>query len=132
MSKDFVVRVLPGEYAICRLAPESSIPDSPEDAKFCSVTVTEAEISVVCESSHVPAGCQTTDADWGIVYIDAQMDLDIVGVLAKLLAPLRKAGISIFAISTFDTDYVLIRKSKLPVALNVLRSVGYDVRDEDG
>ena len=130
MSKDFVVRVLPGEFAIVRLAPDSAIPDRPEDTSFWSVTCSEAELSVVCETRDLPVGSQTTDPGWGIVYLDAQMDLDIVGVLATLLAPLREAGISVFAISTFDTDYVLIRKSKLATALNVLRSAGYDVRDE--
>lgn len=129
MSKDFVVRVLPGEFAISRLAPDAEIPSRPAETRFWSVTVTEAELSIVCEASHVPAGCQELDAGWGIVYLDAQMDLDIVGVLATLLAPLREAGISIFAISTFDTDYVLIRKSKMTMALNVLRNAGYDVRD---
>ena len=126
----FTLRVLPGSFAICKLPPSAAAPAEPTQTVFWSCTRTKNEVSVVCEQNLAPQESEQ-DTGWSMLYLDAQMELDIVGVLATLLAPLKEAGISIFAISTFDTDYLLIREQNLPRAMVVLAEAGYEVADRD-
>ncbi len=103
--------VLRGSFAICRWAPGESLPVSVTEGTFFSVTRTPAELSAVCDLAAVPPGVKA-DGPWSVLAVRGPLDLNMTGVLAGLAAPLAAAGVSIFAVSTYDTDYVLGTKPR--------------------
>lgn len=116
------IQTLDSDYSICRLPPVADAPMRPEATEFWSLSTTAEEISVVCETRLAPEGVMV-DSGWKVFRVAGAMDLDEVGVLCRLLEPLRQAGISIFAISTFDTDYVLVRAEKFEEAVRCVEQV---------
>ena len=121
-----MLSVLPDTYAICRLDPDAPVPDWACGGPFCSVTRTQEELSIVCSDANVPAEIRA-DRGWGIIQVRGPLDLKQVGVLASLSKPLADAGISVFAVSTYDTDYLLVRGDALERALSVLSGHGHHV-----
>ena len=116
--------VLPGRLAICRL-PEAGPPPAwvfHESARFFAVTRAPGEISVVCDADDVPPSVTSVETGWRAIGLRGPIAFSEVGVLASLVGPLAKAGIPVFAISTYDTDYVLVREPDLPRALEILRA----------
>ncbi|MFK7737228.1 MAG: ACT domain-containing protein [Pirellulaceae bacterium] len=132
------LRVLPNEHSICQYQGEApfdwvrQITSELESRQLVSglwsLTRTPTEWSLVCETSCQPANIRG-DSGWRVITIEAQMDLDIVGVLASLLEPLKSAGVSIFALSTFDTDFVLVRSDHLVAAVRSLQQAGFEFLD---
>jgi uncharacterized protein len=121
------VTVLDGELAVCRLAPDAPAPQPAAGAELLSVTRTRAELSVVCAAAAAPPDA-TVEAGWRALAVAGPLDFALTGVLASLAEPLAAAGISIFAISTYDTDYVLVRDGALAGAIEALRGAGHEVR----
>lgn len=126
------LRILPGRLAICTLPPDSSVPQRPEGARFWSVTCSDDEISVVLPEEAVPA-LWVAERGWRCMKVVGPLDFGLIGILASLAVPLAvplaEAGVSIFAVSTFDTDYVLVRESDLERASQVLTRKGHSVRE---
>jgi hypothetical protein len=115
------VDVLPGTLAICRLRASDRIPSWALELHegFVSITRTPAELSIVCAQEAVPPDTQVEE-DWRALVVGGPIPFEVTGVLSALAVPLAEAGIPIFAISTFDTDYVLVRARNLERALHVL------------
>jgi hypothetical protein len=124
-SKFFRILLLAGRVAVCRLAAAERVPEW-AGGSFCSVTRTAGELSVVCAESAVPGGVPCEGA-WRALQVEGPLDFALTGVLASLAVPLAEAGVSIFAISTFDTDYVLVKEESLARAVNALRAAGHEV-----
>jgi hypothetical protein len=118
--------VLPGRLAICRLAPDAPVPERPAGAEFWSVTRTSDELSIVLPEEHVPAGGEA-ETGWRCLKVKGPLDFGLTGILASLATPLAKAGVSIFALSTYDTDYVLVKDSDLEEAKRALSAGGHRV-----
>jgi hypothetical protein len=116
----------PGLYAVCRLPPEAPVPAWAWGGEISSVTRTSHELSIVCAQVRVPNDIEK-ETGWRAIRVDAVLDPALTGVLAGLLDPLAEARISIFALSTFLTDYILIRDPDLPRALEIFRSNGHPV-----
>jgi uncharacterized protein len=112
-------------YAICRLNPDEPFP-AWATGKFVSLSRTEDELSVVCQEDTVPSNVKH-ERDWRVLQVEGPMDLSIVGVLASLTKPLAEAGINLFAISTFDTDYLLVKAEKYDAAKIALEQAGHSV-----
>ncbi len=117
--------VLPGEYAVWRLGAEAPHP-SVESGVFLSITKTEDELSVVSRSSEVPEGA-TAETGWRCLKVEGPLPFELTGVLAELSSPLAEAGIPIFVVSTYDTDYLLVKSDDLVKARSALHSVGHTV-----
>ena len=117
--------VLPETLAICRLEHEASVPMW-ATGSFVSITRTSDELSIVCHERDVPSGVKT-DRGWRALKIEGPLDLALTGVLASIAVPLAEARINIFAISTFDTDYVLVKVDRVAEAIGVLRRAGHVV-----
>ncbi len=83
----------------------------------------------MCPQAHVPDGIPF-DRDWRALKVEGPLDLSLVGILASLTAPLAKAGVSIFAVSTYDTDYLLVKQDRLEVAVRALSEAGFRVGRE--
>jgi uncharacterized protein len=115
------LRVLPGRYSVCRLDADAAIP-----AAFFSVTRTADELSVVCAEEAAPEGAKC-ERGWRILQVAGPLEFSLTGVLAAIAMPLAKSGVSIFAISTFDTDYVLVKEEALEKAVEALRGAGHRV-----
>ena len=126
-SRRLALRVHPGLYSICRLGPDESTPPW-SLTSFCSITRTGEELSVVCSEEAVPPDVQA-DRGWRLLGVHGPLDLSMVGVLAGLATTLAGAGVSIFTISTFDTDYLLVREQDVDRALDALREARYVVDD---
>lgn len=116
---------LPGDYAVCRLDPGDDAPEATAGG-FTSVTRTEDETSVVCLATDAPAGART-EGPFAALRVTGPLDFSLTGIIAGLTAPLADAGVSVFAISTFDTDYLLVPRDSLDVASAALRSAGHGV-----
>jgi hypothetical protein len=114
--------------AVCRLGPGSEIPEWVfRGGGFASVTRTADELSLVCAESAVPDGIQC-EPGWRIFKIEGPLDFALTGVLASVAQPLAEAGVSIFAISTYETDYVIVKAPDLEKAVRALEAAGHWVK----
>ena len=121
------LEILPGTYAICRLEPGQLVPPWAWIGALASATRTDAELSIICAESAVPRAVERVERGWRALRVAGPLDFDAVGVMARLTAPLARAGISILALATFDTDYLLVRNPDLGRALAALRAEGHVV-----
>jgi hypothetical protein len=119
--------VLPDRYAICRLEPTAAAPGWCDSGQFVSISRTTDELSIVCLEANVPSGV-TSEAGWRILKCEGPLDYDLTGIIASLADPLADAGVPIFPIATYDTDYILIKDSHLETAIRALNSYGHAVR----
>ena len=118
--------VLPELLVICRLDRDAAVPEW-VTCNFVSITRTSDELSIVCAENDVPSGVKA-DRGWRALKIEGPLDLALTGVLASIAMPLAEAQINLFAISTFDTDYVLVKADRVADAIGVLRNAGHHVR----
>ena len=117
---------MPGRYAICRLPADARPAAWPGSASFVSITRTLDELSIVCDERSVPAGARV-EPGWNLLRVDGPLDFSAVGIVASLASPIAAAGVSLFAISTFDTDYLLVKADTLDAAIDALRRAGHAV-----
>ena len=125
--KTFMLFVMPHRLAICRLGPADDLPNAVLGASFWSATRTAEELSLVIPEDSVPPDCRC-ERGWRAFQVAGPLDLTLTGVLSALAAPLAHAGISLFALSTHDTDYVLVRQMDLDGAITVLSQAGHRVQ----
>ncbi len=111
-------------YAIVRLHPDAGVPDWVEGGHFWSVTRSDSELSVVCREEDVPPDA-SAERGWCALEVAGPLDFSLTGVVASLVSPLADAGVPIFVLSTFDTDYLLVREPDLPRAAEALRGAGH-------
>ena len=122
----FALRVLPGRLAICRLDARAPVPAWATAGGFVSLTRTGGELSVVCDEALVPTG-QRAESGYAALEVAGPMPLSMTGVLASLAVPLRDAGVALFAVSTYDTDYLLVKAALLHAAIAALEGAGHTV-----
>ena len=118
--------LLPGRYAVAQLPADSALPAWWPNTGMRHAGWTDEELSLVCEEAHVPddVRCQR---GWRMFKLQGPFDFALTGILKAVLDPLAAAGVGIFAISTFDTDYVLVQAHQLDGALRALRGHGHRV-----
>ena len=128
------IAILPQRLAVCRLAPDAPLP-SWIGGTFTSVTRTDEELSIICDEDAVPgaiiAGMQA-ERGWRAMRVIGPIPFEVTGVAAALVSPLAAAGISVFLLATFDTDYLLLKEAVFARALDILRSAGHDMGPEMG
>jgi hypothetical protein len=125
-TRHFELTLLPERFAISRLAANAAIPDWATQGPFFSVSRTGDELSIVCELSRVPVGVQSQPG-WRVFKVHGPFGLTEIGVLSALAAPLAEAKISLFAVSTFDTDYLLVASETLSGAIAALERAGHTI-----
>ena len=128
------IRLLPHRLAVCRLKEEEPVPAWALSCAFCSVTRAPGELSLVCLQASIPpaqaAGMQV-QRGFKAFQVEGPLDFALTGVLAGLLAPLAKAGIPVFVLSTFLTDYLLVREEAAERAAQALSETAEVLREPD-
>jgi hypothetical protein len=127
MSHQLTIIIYEMTYAICRLQPNAAAPVWAAGERFLSITRTANELSIVCEEKMVPADVHG-ERNRRLMQIEGTLAFTLTGVLASVAAPLASAGISVFAVSTYDTDYLLVSDEDLQEAARVLESAGHTIR----
>ncbi|GGS38881.1 MULTISPECIES: ACT domain-containing protein [Actinokineospora] len=122
-----VVDVAPGEYTVTRLDPGTGVPAEllTRDG-LVSVTATATEVSVVTPSEHAPDGGRT-EPGWRLLTVRGPLEFTLTGIMAALAGALAQAGVPLFALSTFDTDHLLVRAVDLDRAVRALREAGHEI-----
>jgi hypothetical protein len=127
MSHQLTITVHSDRYAVCRLEPGATLPAWAGGAEFLSVTRTSHELSIVCSEAMVPESVHA-ERDRRLLQIEGTLAFTLIGVLASVATPLAEAEISVFAVSTYDTDYLLISERDLRRAAEVLEAAGHTIR----
>jgi hypothetical protein len=119
--------ILPGTFTLHRLSPHHPLPDALFASRFLSITQSDDELSIVCDSD-IALDSDKQETGWSGLKVDGTLDFALTGILSRLSSILADADISIFALSTYDTDYILVKTAKLQAAATALREAGYVVR----
>lgn len=125
-SRRLQLSLLAPGFAITRLPADTPVPAWADSGSFCSITRTADELSVVSEAALVPHDAKHTPG-WRALKFHGPFDFNETGVLASVVAPLAAAAVSVFAISTYDTDYLMLQDAELTRALSILRDAGHTI-----
>lgn len=115
-------------YGIVRLAPDGPVPEWAARGEFTSVSRTSDELSIVCPIENLPAGVSSPHR-WICLKLEGPFPFSQTGVLLSFIEPLSSKGIPIFAISTYDTDYVLVQEEWAAAAIEALKKAGHELID---
>jgi uncharacterized protein len=120
------LRRLAETYAVCQLSADAPIPSWADGVGFVSISRTTDELSIVCLADRVPDDVRS-EQGWSCLQLVGPFEFTLTGILAAILEPLADAGIGIFAVSTFDTDYVMVKAEKLEATIIALEARGHRV-----
>lgn len=118
------LQFLPHTFSVCKISDVAQVDFSRE---FVFLSKTDEELSLVCETQFVPSGSLSREDGWRAFRVVGMLDFSLVGILSELAGCLAREGISIFAVSTFNTDYLLIKADVLPRAIAALSAEGYAI-----
>lgn len=124
-----VLILLTGDLSVCQMDAHAPSPLWATSSQFFSVTRTENELSIVCSSDVVPDEIKC-EKDWIAYKVVGPLDFGLTGILASIAKPLAEAKISIFAISTYDTDYILIKKAHREQSVEALTQAGFTIEQQ--
>jgi hypothetical protein len=124
--RQLTLLMLDGTFAVCRLGTNAPVPAWAPGGACCSITRTADEVSVVCRQEVVPEGV-VCERGWRCLRVDGTLPFTAVGVLASLTVPLADAGVGVFAVSTFNTDYLFVKETDMVAALESLRGRGHTI-----
>lgn len=125
-NKILNMKLLKESLSVCRLEKNDTIPAFATKGEFFSITKTEDELSIVCSSEVVPKGIQC-EKDWRALKVEGPLDFSLIGILSSISSILAKNKISIFAISTYDTDYILVKENDISKAISSLEKESYEI-----
>ena len=131
MNHQLTITVHPEVFAICRLEPEAEVPQWAGGEAFLTISRTKTELSIVCEEARVPTEIHA-ERRRRLMQIAGTLAFSLTGILAAVAVPLAEAQISIFGVSTYDTDYVLVADADLEHAISVLESAGHVIQRPSG
>ena len=120
------IKKIDHNFSVCQVEDYSLVNLNSE---YCFIAKTDEEQSLVCITDEVPANVIQRDDGWKAFRIQGVLDFSLIGILAKIAAALADNGISIFAVSTYNTDYVLMKRENYQKALDVLKALGYMIID---
>ncbi len=130
--RKLIIDVRPAEYTALRFAPDTPVPAGLLTASgLVAVIRTERELSVVCRSEDAESfeGVQRREARWRLLTVRGPLEFSLTGIMAMLAGTLAAAGVALFALSSFDTDHVLVRAADLDRAVTAFREAGHEIHD---
>lgn len=116
-----------GDFSIARYSPDVNLGPL-YSRNFCSITRTQHEVTIVCESDLLPTGHSVREDNWSCLRVEGILDFSLTGIISKISGALSASEISLFVVSTFDTDYVLVKSKTLAKARKALRNSGIGIR----
>ena len=122
------LKKIDGEFSVCQVSDYSRVR---LDARYCFIGKTDAEKSLVCLTADVPENAIVRDDGWRGFRIEGVLDFALIGILSKISSILTENGISIFALSTYNTDYVLVKRDSYARALAILARAGYTIVEDE-
>ncbi|QJW47925.1 ACT domain-containing protein [bacterium BFN5] len=120
------LEVLFNQIGVCKLDAQSTVPTWACQGEFFSITKTTEELSIVCSEENIPKAV-LCERGWRAFKVQGTLDFGLVGILARITAALANAGLGIFAISTYNTDYILVKAKDLELAIIALRNDGHEI-----
>ena len=120
------LKTIPYRFTVCKLM---SVGDLPSGIEFCFTAKTDEEISLVCKTTDVPENTLVRDDGWKGFRIEGVLDFSLIGILSKISAILAENKVGIFAVSTYNTDYIFVKEENFDKAINALKDNGYDVAE---
>ena len=126
VEKILTMKLIKEKYGVCRINPNELIPEWAQNSDFFSITKTCDELSIVCSQDDIPNDIQC-EKDWKILKIEGPLDFSLIGILASISTILAQKGISIFAISTYDTDYILVKNKDIDNTIESLVKERYEI-----
>ncbi|MEW9125074.1 MAG: ACT domain-containing protein [Thermotaleaceae bacterium] len=127
-EKKLTMRLLKEKYGVCRLGENEPIPEWGKKGDFYAITKTSDELSIVCSQENIPHDINS-ERNWRILKVEGPLDFSLIGILASISTLLAQSGISIFAISTYDTDYILVKEKDIDRAIHALINEKYHIID---
>jgi len=124
------LKLLRERMAVCRFESSAPLPDWIDQPGFYSITRTAEELSVVCSEERVPPGGQS-ETGWRCFQLPGPFSFSEIGIISSLTQPLTESGVSVFIISTFDTDYLMVKEKDFARAIDALTAQGHQVKGED-
>lgn len=125
-EKVLAMKLLKESFGVCRLNKNESIPEWSQKSDFFSITKTVDELSIVCSQDYIPRDIKC-EKDWRILKVEGPLDFSLIGILSSISTILAQKGISIFAVSTYDTDYILVKDKDISKAVDALSSERYEI-----
>jgi hypothetical protein len=122
------LHIMTGTLAVCRLDPGARVPGWASGGILSAIIRTPEELSIVCEQENVPPDIRC-ERNWRAMKVAGPLDFALIGVLASMAGALADAGVSVFALSTYDTDYLLVKADTLERAIDALEAAGHRVAD---
>jgi hypothetical protein len=122
-----ILTLLAETFTLHRLAPDTEVPRSALESPFYAITRTDEELSLVLPEA-IKIESEKSDTGWACFKVEGPLEFGLVGVLAGISSALAQAGVPIFALSTFDTDYILVKREQAQAAREALTSAGYQIR----
>ena len=126
LKKILTMKLLKEKYGVCRLDKAELIPQWVTVSDFFSVTKTSDELSIVCNENNIPSGIKC-EKNWRVLKIEGPLDFSLIGIIASISSILEQKSISIFAVSTYDTDYILVKDKNIDNAIAALINENYEV-----
>ncbi|WP_048140566.1 ACT domain-containing protein [Methanosarcina horonobensis] len=130
-TKKLTLNIFEGRFSILRLEKDFEVPAWVYESSFFSITRTYEELSIVCQESNIPANVPANiraERDWSCLKVEGLLDFGLTGILAGISRVLAENKVSIFAVSTYDTDYILVKERDLELSVRVLKDKGYEFK----
>lgn len=120
------MKLLKDSFGVCRLDSKDSLPNWATIGEFYSISKSSEELSIVCNEENIPVNIKC-ERDWRALKVEGPLDFALVGILSSIAGILAKEKISIFAISTYDTDYILVKEKDINKSIDTLKTEGYNI-----
>ncbi len=131
IQHQLTLQLFEGCLAVCRLPANSTMPPwAFAKGPLNSVTRSEKELSIICSEAAVPAGVRA-ERGWRVMKVENTLNFALTGILVSLADPLAEAGVSIFTVSTFDSQYLMVKEASIEVALKILVNAGHEIQFSD-
>lgn len=119
------LKIIDQNFAVCKVKDLSQVNYAEE---FCFIGKTDEELSLVCSTESVPENATECDKGWRAFRIQGVLDFSLIGILSKISGILADNKIGIFAVSTYNTDYILTKEENFEKAIEILAQNGYDIK----
>ncbi|MBU3169930.1 ACT domain-containing protein [Clostridium estertheticum] len=129
-EKILTMKLLNEKFSVCRLNKNEQIPEWVKNSSFYSISKTSDELSIVCSQDIIPSNIKC-EKDWRILKVEGPLDFSLIGIISSISTILALKRISIFAVSTYDTDYILVKNKDIDNAILALSNERYEIINQE-